>query len=135
MAVQRLFLLPAGRCLVDHSALDTRKSPGLLVDLPIWAYLIETSDGPVLVDTGMPERCAEDPEGYFRGTEDEGLIVPRMRTEDAIVPLLARAGYQPHDLQRSIDRLRDIARATGARIFFGHDPEQAGEWPVFPQGL
>ncbi|MCL6634078.1 MAG: N-acyl homoserine lactonase family protein [Alicyclobacillus herbarius] len=250
MAVKRLLLLPAGHCLVDESALDTRKKPGVLVDLPIWAYLIETTDGPVLVDTGMPERCVDDAEGYFRGTEDEGLIVPKMRVEDAIVPLLQRAGYQPQDLcflisshwhfdhaggnrhfrstpifvqraeyeaamaggypeeccvpglnyqlldgdtdvapgihllstpghspghqsllietpnsgpvlltvdasytranyeegvpfagvdatqmQQSIARLHEVAKASGARVFFGHDPQQAGEWPAFPHGL
>ncbi|MBX6351906.1 MAG: N-acyl homoserine lactonase family protein [Thermoflavifilum sp.] len=98
MAVQRLYLLPAGHCLVDQSALDTRRAPGRLVDLPIWAYLIETTDGPVLVDTGMPKVCATDPEGYFRGTDDENLIVPRMREDDAITAVLARCGYTPADL-------------------------------------
>jgi N-acyl homoserine lactone hydrolase len=251
MTVERLYCLPAGRCGVDYSALDTRQTPGRLIDLPIWVYLVETTDGPVLIDTGMPDVCITDPDGYFRGTEDEGLIVPRMTEDDRIVLILRRAGYEPQDLlcvvsshwhfdhaggnchfsetpilvqrteyeaamygegypsdcrvpglkyklldgdaepvpglhllytpghspghqsilvetrhsgpilltvdasytrtnfeegvpfagvdpaqmAQSLERLREVAESVKARIFFGHDPDQAKEWPVFPNFL
>ncbi len=32
---KKLYLLPAGRCLVDASALDTRLEPGRLANLPM----------------------------------------------------------------------------------------------------
>ncbi|HHY68258.1 MAG TPA: N-acyl homoserine lactonase family protein [Alicyclobacillus sp.] len=117
MAVLNLYFLPVGRCLVDHSALDSRREPGVLVELPVWSYLIETTDGVFLVDTGMPESCIDDPEGLFRGTEDEGLIVPRMRAEDVITRVLARTGRGPDDLTAVINTHWHFDHAGGNRFF------------------
>ncbi len=37
------------------------------------------------------------------------------------------AGANAEDARRSMDRLRQLAEETGARVIFGHDPEQ---WPT-----
>ena len=117
MSVQKLHLLPAGRCLVDQSALNTHLQSGTLVDLPIWSYLIETSDGPVLVDTGMPEDCVQDPFGYFGVSEEEAGIVPKMTEDDAILRVLARAGYKPVDLLCILSTHWHFDHAGGNRMF------------------
>jgi N-acyl homoserine lactone hydrolase len=117
MAVDKLYLLPVGRCLVDQSALNTTRPTGKLVDLPIWAYLVETSDGPILIDTGMPDSCLHDPDHYFDGTEDEGLIVPKMSEQDRILAVLARCGYQPSDLLCVVSSHWHFDHAGGNRHF------------------
>ncbi|MFB5192131.1 N-acyl homoserine lactonase family protein [Alicyclobacillus fastidiosus] len=95
MAVERVYLLPAGHCLVDQSVLNETLVRGKLVNLPIWSYLIETTEGPMLIDTGMPEAYAVDTLG---DEPKDGDIVPWMTHDDAIVQVLARAGYAPDDL-------------------------------------
>lgn len=97
MTVERVYLLPAGNCLVDQSVLNETLSSGKLVNLPIWSYLIETTDGPILIDTGMPDGLAVDQLGPEPGPE-AGQIIPRMTKRDAIVSVLARAGYSPEQM-------------------------------------
>ena len=55
MTVKKLYFLPAGRCMLDHSSVNSTLTPGKLLNLPVWCYLLETEEGPILVDTGMPE--------------------------------------------------------------------------------
>lgn len=117
MTVQKLSLLPAGRCLVDQSALNTNLERGKLIDLPIWSYLIETNEGPILVDTGMPLACAEDARGYFGVEPEEIGIVPKMRREDGILQVLSRTGYQPEDLLSIVSTHWHFDHAGGNRLF------------------
>ncbi|MBL1705302.1 MBL fold metallo-hydrolase, partial [Klebsiella pneumoniae] len=55
MTVKKLYFVPAGRCMLDHSSVNSRLTPGNLLNLPVWCYLLETEEGLILVDTGMPE--------------------------------------------------------------------------------
>ncbi len=55
MTVKKLYFIPAGRCMLDHSSVNGTLAPGNLLNLPVWCYLLETEEGPILVDTGMPE--------------------------------------------------------------------------------
>ena len=54
MTVKKLCFIPAGRCMLDHSSVNSALTRKLL-NLPVWCYLLETEEGPILVDTGMPE--------------------------------------------------------------------------------
>ena len=82
---------------VDHSSVNSTIAPGNLLNLPVWCYLLETEEGPILVDTGMPESAVNN-EGLFNGTFVEGQILPKMTEEDRIVNILKRVGYEPDDL-------------------------------------
>jgi N-acyl homoserine lactone hydrolase len=117
MSVKKVLWLPAGHCLVDGSALDTRRPIGKMSNLPIWAYLIETTDGPILVDTGMPSSCVANPEGLFRGTEDEGMIVPQMSDEDVVTRILARFGYNVNDVACVVSTHWHFDHAGGNSLF------------------
>jgi N-acyl homoserine lactone hydrolase len=115
MAVKNLSFLPAGFCGVDQSILDTRAVPGKhSVNLPIWVYLIETTDGPVLVDTGMPSSCVSNPLGLFNG---EGSLVPQMKEEDIIINILERNGYHKNDLAYIISSHLHFDHAGGNGYF------------------
>lgn len=97
MSVKSVSLLKLGRCQVDSSILDTRKEMGTMTNLPIWSYLVETTEGPVLIDTGMPDFCVDD-QDLFRQPDGSADIVPEMTAADTIVAGLARAGYKPDDM-------------------------------------
>jgi N-acyl homoserine lactone hydrolase len=103
MTVKRLTLLPAGRCYVSQNMLNENLPEGKLVHLPVWSYLVETTDGPILIDTGMPDAyTTAEPAGKDSdpdtGPVDQGPIVPDFRSTEGIVPVLRRAGYDPRDL-------------------------------------
>jgi N-acyl homoserine lactone hydrolase len=117
MSIKKLSLLPAGRCQVDQSIIDTRISQGKkIIDLPIWIYLIETTDGPILIDTGMPESCILEPTGLF-GDKGDGSIIPKMKEEDFVVNILDRNGYKPTDLACIISTHLHFDHAGGNALF------------------
>lgn len=114
-AVRRLRLLPAGRCEVDASVL-TGAPRGRLLRLPIWMYLVETTDSLFCVDTGMPRACVGNRD-YFRGSEDDGLIFPDMRPEDAAEAVLARAGLAPADVDAVVATHLHFDHGGGIQAF------------------
>lgn len=116
MAVTKLQLLSTGRCAVAAWMLDTRHHDTSLVSLPVWSYLIETTDGPILVDTGMPDECVNRP-NLFETPGEEPSIVPYMSDDDRIVSVLARAGYQPKDLVCLVSTHAHFDHAGGNRHF------------------
>jgi N-acyl homoserine lactone hydrolase len=73
------------------------------IDTPIWAALLDTDVGWVLVDTGMHPVHIEDPDATFRGTANEGLIQPLMSEDDVVVNRLAEVGVAPSDIRYVIN--------------------------------
>lgn len=118
MTVKNLFLLPVGRIDIDRSALDTRLQPGSKLNIPIWTYLIETTEGPILVDTGMPASCARDPLGIFKavGIEDDSIL-PIMSEDDVVDRVLKKVGYAPSDLACLINTHLHFDHAGENRLF------------------
>jgi len=114
VGITKLSLLPAGRCQVDASIVDTRIEMGQKsVSLPIWVYLVETTDGPILIDTGMPASCVTD----LFGEDDDGSIIPQMKEEDMVLNILSRKGYQPDDLAFVISSHLHFDHAGGNILF------------------
>nr|AGW45371.1 N-acyl homoserine lactone hydrolase [Bacillus cereus] len=116
MTVKKLYFVPAGRCMLDHSSVNGTLAPGNLLNLPVWCYLLETEEGPILVDTGMPESAVNN-EGLFNGTFVEGQILPKMTEEDRIVNILKRVGYEPDDLLYIISSHLHFDHAGGNGAF------------------
>lgn len=110
--VNKLFFLPAGSCFLDQSAVNQNLPSGKLMEMPVWCFLVETSDGPILVDTGMPDSFVNNPD-YYKGTRREGRLVPKMREEDRIPNILKRVGYQPDDIQAVISSHLHLDHAGG----------------------
>ncbi|MCL6453934.1 MAG: N-acyl homoserine lactonase family protein [Alicyclobacillus sp.] len=118
MSVEKLHFLKTGRCGVAAWMLDTQNRPAGMLDLPIWAYLIETTDGPILIDTGMPDEMIGKPDLFTQpGREPE--IVPRMTADDTILAALGRAGYQPSDLLCLVNTHTHFDHSGGNRHFHG----------------
>ena len=40
----KLYFIPAGRCMLDHSSVNGTLAPGNLLNLPVWCYLLETEE-------------------------------------------------------------------------------------------
>nr|BAT57264.1 AHL-lactonase [Brevibacillus sp. B37] len=116
MTVKKLYFIPAGRCMLDHSSVNSALTPGKLLNLPVWCYLLETEEGPILVDTGMPESAVNN-EGLFNGTFVEGQILPKMTEEDRIVNILKRVGDEPDDLLYIISSHLHFDHAGGNGAF------------------
>lgn len=95
----RLYLLPLGYCRVDKGRILTPGvGEGEPIDTPVWAALIESPAGWVLVDTGMHPVHVGDPAATFRGTPNEELIDPVMSEDDTVVRRLAEVGLRPEDI-------------------------------------
>jgi N-acyl homoserine lactone hydrolase len=100
----RLYLLPLGYCRVDKGrVLTPGVGEGEPIDTPVWAALLDTTVGWVLVDTGMNSVHIEDPNATFRGTGYADLIQPVMAEDDAIVNRLAQVGVAPGDIRYVIN--------------------------------
>lgn len=99
--VKKLYFLPAGSCFLDQSVVNGNLPAGKLIEMPVWCFLLETTDGPILVDTGMPDSFVSNP-GYYNGTRREGRVVPNMTEADKIENILKRIGYQASDIQTVI---------------------------------
>ncbi|MDA1632921.1 N-acyl homoserine lactonase family protein [Bacillus cereus] len=116
MTVKKLYFVPAGRCMLDHSSVNSTLTPGNLLNLPVWCYLLETEEGLILVDTGMPESAVNN-ENLFDGTFVAGQILPKMTEEDRIVNILKRVGYEPEDLLYIISSHLHFDHAGGNGAF------------------
>ncbi|TCP68323.1 quorum-quenching N-acyl homoserine lactonase AiiA [Baia soyae] len=112
MSVKKLFFLPTGSCFLDQSAVNRTLPPGKLIEMPVWSFLLETSDGPILIDTGMPDSFVNNPD-YYKGTKREGRVVPNMSDGDRIINVLKRVGYRPEDIQALISSHLHLDHAGG----------------------
>ncbi len=96
----RLYLLPLGYTRVDKGQVLT---PGIgegePIDTPVWAALLDSPAGWVLIDTGMHPVHIQDPDATFRGTPNEGLIQPVMTEDDTVVNRLSEIGLMPGDVR------------------------------------
>ena len=100
----RLFLVPLGLCRVDKGRVLTPEvGEGEPIYTPVWATLLYTPIGWVLVDTGMNPVHIEDPDATFRGTPNEGLIQPLMTEDDTVVNRLKEVGVAPGDVRYVIN--------------------------------
>ena len=112
MTVKKLYILSVGSCELDQSAVNRNLPPGKLVNMPVWSFLLETDDEPILIDTGMPDSFVNNPD-YYKGTKREGRLVPHMLESDTMVNVLKRVGYRTDDIKAVISSHLHLDHAGG----------------------
>jgi N-acyl homoserine lactone hydrolase len=115
-----LRVLRLGSTRVDKGALLIPElGPGIVVDTPVYAYLLETADGrTILVDTGMnPVHIAEPHAGFDPGFAQ--VLTPIMDEPDRLEARLAAAGVDVGDVSAVINTHLHFDHAGGNALFAG----------------
>ncbi|MGN8072326.1 N-acyl homoserine lactonase family protein [Mucilaginibacter sp. SG564] len=100
LAVNKLYIIPAGHGMLKAFFFNTdlgADNPQMLYS-PLCVYLLDTTDGPILVDTGFAEVFLNNPD-YYKGTPLDGLLYMHMKEEHRLPELLKRVGYRPEDIK------------------------------------
>jgi N-acyl homoserine lactone hydrolase len=93
----RLHMFDGGilRCHVENIKMN--QGLGEEYEIPVPWFLIEHPRGLVVIDGGNAAECATDPEGHWAGITS--VYWPVMTPEQACVPALKAAGFDPADVR------------------------------------
>ena len=137
----KVHILPCGSTVVDEALPFSNKSSNPLaftgimrgqehkVKVPVTAYLIEHSDGLVLVDTGWDTAIREDARKY-EGLANYFASPGQLPEGEAVTEHLERLGYKPSDIDYCIMTHMDIDHAGGIGLVKDarHIMTSAAEW-------
>jgi len=92
----RLYMFECGtlKCHVENIKMN--QGLGDEYEIPVPWYLITHPKGLVVIDGGNAPECADDPVGHWGATTD--VYYPEMTAEQACVPALKAAGFDPADV-------------------------------------
>jgi N-acyl homoserine lactone hydrolase len=119
MAVQEIFILPAGFLDIDRSIFLSAVDMGRMIKCPVYSVLLLTSEGPLLIDLGFNPEGVRDPERAW-GPRAK-LIPPQVTEEDDVRSRLKELNFEVTDIQMVILTHMHWDH-TGALRFFKHCP-------------
>lgn len=99
--VNKVHLLKCGKINMDQSVLLAGRGYGTRRVCPVFAFLLETTEGYVLVDTGLIEEGVDSPETAW-GPRAK-LLQPLMTHEDGITARIAEHGVSPENIRMVIN--------------------------------
>ena len=93
----RLYMFECGtlKCHVENIKMN--QGLGDEYEIPVPWYLVQHPKGLVVIDGGNAAECADDPVGHWGATTD--VYYPEMTAEQACVPALKAAGFDPADVK------------------------------------
>ncbi len=93
----RLHMFECGtlKCHVENIKMN--QGLGEEYEVPVPWFLVEHPRGLAVIDGGNAPECATDPKGHWGGTSD--VYWPVMTPEQACVPALKAAGFDPGDVR------------------------------------
>jgi glyoxylase-like metal-dependent hydrolase (beta-lactamase superfamily II) len=93
----RLYMFECGvlKCHVENIKMN--QGLGDPYEIPVPWFLVTHPRGNVVIDGGNAAECATDPKGHWGGTSD--VYWPEMTPEQACVPALRNAGFDPADVK------------------------------------
>lgn len=119
MGVEKVFILPGGYLDIDRSIFLSAVDMGKIITAPVYSILLQTSGGPILVDTGLNPDGVQDPEKAWGARAK--LVPPRMTAEDDVRYRLQELGLAVTDIKMVI--LTHLHwDHTGCLRFFRHCP-------------
>jgi N-acyl homoserine lactone hydrolase len=118
--MNRLSVLRVGSSRADKgSILVPEVGAGTWVVTPIYAYVIEQSDGGlILIDTGLSPIHINDP-NYLLDEDFAQVLTPIMTEEDTLVSRLATIGLKPSDIGSVISTHFHFDHAGNNGLFAG----------------
>ncbi len=114
--VRRIYVLDGGTLTVDSSLMVPGKNPGTPLAIPVQYFLLETSKGYVLVDTGNDPDVIDDPERVW-GPVLSGAAQPVMEPRHHPAEQLRLAGVELADVRMVIYTHLHHDHAGAARLF------------------
>src|SRR5690348_15839288 len=107
----RLYMFECGtlKCHVENIKMN--QGLGDEYEIPVQWYLVTHPKGLVVIDGGNAAECAEDPVGHRGATTD--VYYPKMTVEQACVPAMKAAGFDPADVKFILQSHRHLDH-TGA---------------------
>jgi N-acyl homoserine lactone hydrolase len=129
-----LHVLRLGRSRVDKAALLLPElEPGVMVETPVYAYLIEAGDGRrILVDTGMHPVHIDEPHAGF-DPWFASVLTPQVGEGDRLEARLGELGLQPSDISAVINTHLHFDHAGANALFAGvpiHVQRAHYEWAL-----
>jgi N-acyl homoserine lactone hydrolase len=129
-----LRVLRLGRSRVDKAALLIPElEAGVMVETPVYAYLLELTDGRlVLVDTGMHPVHIDDPRAGF-DPWFATVLTPQLEEQDRLEARLAELGLRPADISAVINTHLHFDHAGANASFAGvpiHVQRTHYEWAL-----
>lgn len=114
----QMFLLDYGYTDVDKGIVLTQgKDVGKIVSTPIWGALVNTSEGWMLVDTGMNPVHIKQPNATFEGTSLSGKIKPVMYQRNRADECVRACGVDPSDIRIVINSHLHFDHCGGNCLF------------------
>jgi N-acyl homoserine lactone hydrolase len=115
-----LHVLRLGTSRVDKAALLLPElEAGVIVETPVYAYLIEAADGRrILVDTGMHPVHIREPHAGF-DPWFASVLTPQVGTRDRLAVRLGELGLQPSDISAVINTHLHFDHAGANALFPG----------------
>jgi N-acyl homoserine lactone hydrolase len=115
MGARALYMMDCGGAEFDYDVLAAFQHPGKKVILPFTACLIDTDDGPVLVETGINPEGLRDP--VKAAGERASAVKLILREEHDIRARLKEIGLKPGDVRTVILSHMHWDHAGGCRFF------------------
>lgn len=115
MGARALYMMDCGGAVMDYSLLVSLQRPGQKVISPFSACLIDTDDGPVLVETGINPDGINDPTAA--AGERAKSTTLHLREEDDIRSRLKEIGLVPEDVRIVILSHMHWDHIGGCRFF------------------
>ena len=114
----RLYFLNCGTLDIDLRVLTPEAQMGSRMQIPIPALLLQVDGQHILFDTGLPDRCVNDPRALAKeGEGDPPRMLPLMAEQETVVAQLAALGITPADLRCVVNSHLHFDHCGGNRHF------------------
>lgn len=116
--MMRLYFLHCGMLDLETRVLIPETPKGPRMRIPVPAFLIQTDGQNILVDTGMPDFCVNNPRALAEeGEGDPPEMVPVMDERETAVGQLALLGLKPGDLRAVVNTHAHFDHCGGNQHF------------------